>query len=247
MSKKKKRQQRSKTQHIKDQNQIENELLDREFAHTIKSPKKPKRARFEPKTQTQGLYTSSIVCNQLTFGTGPAGTGKTFVASAIAAEMLQNGDIEKIVITRPAVQIEEDHGALPGELDEKFDPYLQPFIDAFEKLMGKSKVEYLRKRKVIDAQPLAYMRGSNFDDAFVILDEAQNCTPKQMKMFLTRICENSRVVVNGDIDQVDIKGPSGLNDAIHRFDGMKGASVIEFDEDDVVRSGIVREILKRYR
>lgn len=246
MSKKKsQKKQRSKNEGYKQRNQDQAEMLDREFEHTL--PKKKKKTVLEAKNQTQGMYISSILCSQLTFGTGPAGTGKTFVASAVAAEMLESKQISKIIITRPAIQVEEDHGALPGELDEKYQPYLQPFLDAFEKMFGKSKLEYLLKRKVIDARPMAFMRGSNFDDAFVILDEAQNCTPKQMEMFLTRICENSRVVVNGDIGQSDIKGPNGLADANSRLDGMKGATFVEFDEEDVVRSGIVRRILSRYR
>lgn len=222
----------------------QDEMFDREFKHTFK---KHQRKPLEAKTPTQGVYISAILHSDLTFGLGPAGTGKTFVAAAVACEMLEEGKVEKIIITRPAELCEEDFGALPGELEDKYAPYLQPFMDAFEKQLGPGKTGYLIKRKIIDARPMGFMRGSTFENALVILDEAQNCSPNQMKMFLTRLGENSRVIVNGDVEQTDIKGLSGLQDAVNRMEGAQGVCVVEFDEEDCVRHGLVKEVLKRYR
>lgn len=200
----------------------------------------------EAKTENQKRYLAAMSANILTFATGPAGTGKTFLCTAMAANMLQSNRVSKIILTRPAVEAGENLGFLPGEIDEKFDPYLQPYRDALEKRLSKTHVDYLIKRGRIEARPLAYMRGSNFDDAFVILDEAQNTTPSQMKMFLTRIGQNTKVVVNGDMDQSDIKGTSGLYDAVHRLKGMAGSAMVNFTIDDVVRSDIVGRIIRAY-
>ena len=154
--------------------------------------------------------------------------------------------MEQIVVTRPAVEAGESLGFLPGELDEKFDPYLQPFRLVLEERLGKTKVEYLLKNKTIEAIPLGYLRGRTFKNAFVILDEAQNTTPKQMKMFLTRIGLNAKVIINGDTSQIDITGSSGLSDAIRRISFIPEVAHIHFTREDVVRSGIVSEIIQAY-
>lgn len=206
-------------------------------------PAQPLRA----KTEMQGQYISSIICNDVTFGIGPAGTGKTYVAAALAAEKLLNREIEQIFITRPAVESGESLGFLPGELDDKYAPYLEPFMDALNEKIGKSQVKAMIKGKRIVAAPLAYMRGKTFKDAFVILDEAQNTTPKQMKMFLTRIGENATVIVNGDGTQCDLVGvQSGLTDAVKRLEGLRKVGVVEFAASDIVRHGLIRDIITRY-
>lgn len=199
---------------------------------------------FEAKTERQADYAHSIQNNILTFGIGPAGTGKTYVAGVLAAEALLDG--RNVIVTRPACEAGESLGFLPGEMDEKFDPYFRPFRAVLERRLGKSQVEGMMKSGRIEALPLAYMRGHTFDDAFVVLDEAQNTTPVQMKMFLTRIGKNATVVVNGDVTQKDIPGPSGLADAVDRLDGLEGAGLVEFTRADVVRSGIVQRILDLY-
>jgi phosphate starvation-inducible PhoH-like protein len=200
----------------------------------------------EPKTLNQKRYLSCMKAHTLTVATGPAGTGKTFLCTALAAQMLQAHQINKIILTRPAVEAGESLGFLPGELEEKFDPYMQPYRDVLEQRLGKSHVECLIKRGQIVTAPLAYMRGTTFRDAFVILDEAQNTTPAQMKMFLTRIGENSKVVVNGDIDQSDLRGPSGLEDAVGRLQQVSDCGFVEFTMDDIVRHDLVGRIIRAY-
>ena len=197
-------------------------------------------------TAAQDRYLKSIKSNVVTFATGPAGTGKTFVAGAYAAQLLLDGEIEQIIITRPGVEAGKDWGALPGELEDKFAPFMEPFFDVLHKRLGKSQTEYFMKRGVIQAKPLEYMRGKTFENAFVILDEAQNTTPEQMKLFLTRIGENCKVVIDGDIEQKDVRGTSGLKDAIDRLESVPQIGMVEFGIDDIVRSGIVREIIIRY-
>lgn len=203
---------------------------------------KPLRAM----TESQATYMGSIAKNVLTFGVGQAGTGKSFVVGAMAADALLAKSTAKIIVTRPVVEAGESLGFLPGEQDEKFAPYFGPFREILVRRLGPSMLEYLVKRGAIEAAPLAYMRGRTFENCWVILDEAQNTTPKQMKMFLTRIGENCRVIVNGDTTQKDIDGTSGLEDAIQRFRKMSGVETVQFSVEDVVRSGIVKEILKRY-
>lgn len=200
----------------------------------------------QAKTHSQGQYISAIKSHKLTFGVGPAGTGKSYCAGAIAAEELESRRIEKIIISRPAVEAGENMGFLPGDLQEKFDPYFDAFRDCLIDRLGKGAVECGMKNDRIVVAPLAYLRGKTFNDAFVVLDEAQNCTSAQLKMFLTRIGENCRVVVNGDIRQSDIGHQSGLQDAIDRLGHLDSVYVHEFEHDDIVRSGLVREIIQCY-
>lgn len=212
-------------------------------------PTPPVRASTEPlkgQTKRQCQYMSAIENFDLVFATGPAGTGKTYICAAMAADALKANKVKKVIVTRPAVEAGESLGFLPGELEEKFDPYLTPFREVLEERLGKSHVENLIKSGRIEAAPLAYMRGRTFKDAFVILDEAQNTSPTQMKMFLTRIGRNAKVVVNGDTAQQDVRGMSGLQDAIRRVSFIPSVKHIHFTRDDIVRSGLVGEIIQAY-
>lgn len=209
----------------------------------------PQRAHnpLEAKTRAQKKYICAIKSHCLTFGIGPAGTGKSYCATAMAAEALANGRIQRIILTRPAVEAGEQLGHLPGDLDEKFSVYIDPFRDILNERLGKGAVEYNLRHGRIVAAPLAFMRGKTFGhDTFVILDEAQNTSVAQMKMFLTRIGEGSKVVVNGDIRQSDIRGENGLADAIERVRGLHGVCIHEFCLEDSIRSGLVRALLDRY-
>jgi phosphate starvation-inducible PhoH-like protein len=203
---------------------------------------RPLRAQNE----SQGQYISLISSSIVTFGLGPAGTGKTYVAAALACEQLASKKISQIIISRPAMEADENLGALPGELEEKFDPYFAPVRDVLYERLGKNHTEGMIKSGRIQIQPLAYMRGKSFKDAWVILDEAQNTSPKQMLMFLTRIGDNCKAIVNGDLNQQDRPGASGLADAVKRLKGVAGVSMHQFTREDIVRSGIVRAILERY-
>ena len=201
----------------------------------------------EAKTPAQQRYINAIKNNCLTFGIGPAGTGKSYCAAAIAAEALQSGRIERIILTRPAVEAGEHLGFLPGAVDEKFAVYIDAFRDTLNERLGSGAVDYFLRHGRIVAAPLAFMRGKTFGvDSFVILDEAQNTTVSQMKMFLTRIGEQCKVVVNGDIEQSDIRGPNGLADAVRRVRGLPTVHVHTFERDDIVRSGLVRDLMDRY-
>lgn len=199
----------------------------------------------EPLNPKQGKYLSAIRNSKLVFGLGPAGTGKTYIAGSAAAEMLESKQVEKIIITRPAVDAGESLGFLPGELEEKYEPYIAAFRDVLNERLGKTYVEYLLKIGRIEAQPFAYMRGRTFKNAVVILDEAQNATPEQMKLFLTRIGENCTVIVDGDESQADIKN-SGLMDAVKRLSYIPEVKVVQFGTADIVRSGLVQEIVEAY-
>lgn len=201
----------------------------------------------QAQTQAQGHYLCALESSQLIFALGPAGTGKTYVASAYAADLLKSHEIEKIIITRPNVEVGAGFGFLPGELEEKYAPYLAPFREIMIERMGLSTYEYNLKAEYIVPTPLAFLRGATFNNAFVIFDEAQNATPAEMKMFLTRIGKNCTVVVDGDPEQCDLHGPSGLNDAVRRLERIPGVSVVEFTEDDIVRSGLIKDILIAYR
>lgn len=199
------------------------------------------------KTPAQQDYINAISRHSLTFGIGPAGTGKSYCAGALAAEALESGRIEQIILTRPAVESGEHLGFLPGDLDEKFAVYIDAFRDILNERLGAGTVDYCLRHGRIVAAPLAYMRGKTFNSkTFVILDEAQNTSPAQMKMFLTRIGEDCKVVINGDINQSDIRGPNGLADAVERLSDLPNVYVHEFGREDIVRSGLVRDIIDRY-
>jgi phosphate starvation-inducible PhoH-like protein len=198
------------------------------------------------RTANQREYMHSIRNNELTFGTGTAGSGKSYLAGSIAAEMLRDKVINQIILSRPAVEAGEKLGFLPGECHNKFAPYIEPYMDIFHERLGKSFTEYLVKRGQIIGRPLAYMRSKTFKDAFVILSEAQNTTPTQMELFLTRIGDGCRVVVEGDIRQKDVSGYSGLADAENRLRSLDGIGWVEFGVGDCVRSGLCKKIVKAY-
>lgn len=209
----------------------------------------PQRANapLEPRNPAQKRYISAIKNHCLTFGLGPAGTGKSYCAGALAAQALESGQIEQIILTRPAVEAGEQLGFLPGAVDEKFSVYIDAFRDILNERLGAGTVEYCLRHGRIVAAPLAFMRGKTFNSkTFVVLDEAQNTSVAQMKMFLTRIGEDCRVVINGDIAQSDIRGPNGLEDAVRRLTGVRGVCIHRFEREDIVRSGLVREIIDRY-
>lgn len=200
-----------------------------------------------PKTAGQKRYVDAIRSNTVTFGIGPAGTGKTYLAVAMAVEALQRHEIGRIILTRPAVEAGESLGYLPGTLFEKVDPYLRPLYDALFDMMEPEKTQQLMDRGTIEVAPLAFMRGRTLNDSFIILDEAQNTSPEQMKMFLTRLGFGSKVVVTGDITQVDIpKGASGLKQVIGILDGVSDLQFVMLDTRDVVRHRLVQRIVTAY-
>ncbi len=201
-----------------------------------------------PKTTNQRRYLEAIERNDLVFGVGPAGTGKTYLAVAMGVSALLSKKVSRIILTRPAVEAGEKLGFLPGTLQEKVDPYLRPLYDALYDMLDSEKVEKLLERSTIEVAPIAFMRGRTLNDSFIILDEAQNSTPEQMKMVLTRQGFNSKMVVNGDITQIDLPGGkrSGLVDALDVLRGVEGISFVQFDERDVVRHSLVQRIVKAY-
>ena len=201
-----------------------------------------------PKTVNQRRYVDAIERNDLTFGVGPAGTGKTYLAVAMAVSAFLNKKVSRIVLTRPAVEAGERLGFLPGTLQEKVDPYLRPLYDALFDMMDPEKVEKLLERNTIEIAPLAFMRGRTLNDCFIILDEAQNTTAEQMKMVLTRQGFNSKMVVTGDQTQIDLPGGkrSGLLEAIDVLRGVEGIAFVNFDERDVVRHALVQRIVRAY-
>lgn len=198
-------------------------------------------------TDKQGEYHLSIQTNTLTVGDGPAGTGKSYVAASHAIKGLLERKYQRIIITRPAVSSDEELGFLPGTAEEKTEPYFAPIKDIITQWIGDAHLENLIKSKKITFVPLGMLRGLTFDNCFIMLDEAQNATPRQIKLLLTRVGKNSTVVVDGDTDQKDIQGKGGLEDIISRFDGMPSYQRVTFTEVDIVRSGFVRDILFRYR
>ncbi len=207
-----------------------------------------RRADLRGRTATQSLYLQNIATHDITFGIGPAGTGKTYLAVASAVDALERSSVQRIVLTRPAVEAGERLGFLPGDLAQKVDPYLRPLYDALYELMGHDKVQKAFERNAIEIAPLAFMRGRTLNNAFVILDEAQNTTPEQMKMFLTRIGFGARAVVTGDVSQVDLpKGAlSGLVDAERVLKRVQGIAITRFTSADVVRHPLVARIVDAY-
>lgn len=222
-------------------NQFET-LFEDEITKNVKG--KPIRV----KTLGQKNYIAAIKANDLVFGIGPAGTGKTYLAVVMAVHALKNGMVKKIILTRPAVEAGESLGFLPGDLKEKVDPYLRPLYDALHDVLGTEHTLRLIERETIEIAPLAYMRGRTLDDAFVILDEAQNTTPEQMKMFLTRLGFGSKMVVTGDVTQVDL--PKGVNSGLRTADQLlsrvKGITFIHLTQTDVVRHPLVQRIVEAY-
>ena len=201
-----------------------------------------------PKTEGQYRFVDSLDKNTIVFSIGPAGTGKTYLAVIYAVNVLKRGDVKRIVLTRPAVEAGENLGFLPGDLKEKVDPYLTPLYDALNDMLGNEHVERLIERGTIEVAPLAYMRGRTLDDSFVILDEAQNTTTSQMKMFLTRLGFNSHMIINGDITQIDLNSntKSGLIEATSLLKDMDDIAIVELSADDVVRHPLVQRIIERY-
>lgn len=200
----------------------------------------------KPLNYIQGEYLEAIRNNDIIFGIGSAGTGKTFVAASYAAGELYHRNISKIIITRPNVETGRGLGFLPGELDEKYAPYLDPFDNVFIRTLGKGFYEYALKTKNIEPKPLGFMRGSNFEDAIVLVDEVQNMTKTELKMLLTRIGKNCKVILSGDPNQVDITN-SGLLDAVNRLEGIAGIEVIRFLDSDIVRSKICKQVIMAYK
>ena len=207
-----------------------------------------KRQSVVPKTLNQKRYLQAIAKYPVTFGIGPAGTGKTYLAMAMALQDLLNGAVEKIILTRPAVEAGEALGFLPGELQEKILPYLTPLYDAMHDMVGKDQTAQLLERGIVEIAPLAYMRGRTLSNAFVVLDEAQNTTPEQMMMFLTRLGDGSRMVVTGDITQIDLprSKQSGLREATRVLNKVPQIKLFHFEGQDVVRHPLVQEIINAY-
>jgi phosphate starvation-inducible PhoH-like protein len=200
------------------------------------------------KTLGQHRYIDAIRHNDIVFGIGPAGTGKTYLAMAMAITAFKNGDVSRLILTRPAVEAGEKLGFLPGDLQDKVDPYLRPLYDALFEIMGPEAFERNMEKGLIEVAPLAYMRGRTLENAYIILDEAQNTTPAQMKMFLTRFGAGSKVIVTGDVTQIDLPSGkrSGLIEAQRVLKGIKGIDFIEFDYSDVVRHRLVQRIIEAY-
>jgi len=202
----------------------------------------------QPRSINQRKYVEAIEQNDMTFGVGPAGTGKTYLAVAMAVAAMNAKKVSRIVLVRPAVEAGERLGFLPGTLQDKVDPYLRPLYDALYDLLEPDKVDKMLEKNVIEVAPLAFMRGRTLNDAFIIMDEAQNTTVEQMKMFLTRMGNNSKAVITGDITQIDLPNPrkSGLLDAINVLDGVEGIHFCHFEDTDVVRHALVQRIVRAY-
>ncbi len=200
------------------------------------------------KTFGQKAYVDAIKSNGVVFGVGPAGTGKTYLAVALALQAFKSGEVDRIVLTRPAVEAGEKLGFLPGDLNEKVDPYLRPLFDALREFLGEDTYQKLIEKGVIEVAPLAYMRGRTLSGSFIILDEAQNTTPEQMKMFLTRMGEGSKIVVTGDVTQIDLpRGQlSGMKHAMAVLKDVKGIKIVELTSKDVVRNEFVARIIEAY-
>jgi phosphate starvation-inducible PhoH-like protein len=219
-----------------------------DFEHFDEQTVKLKKKLIRPKTELQSQYMESISKRVISFGVGPAGTGKTYLAVAKAVQSLENEEVARVILTRPAVEAGEKLGFLPGDLSQKVDPYLRPVYDALYEMLGFDKVEKLISRHVIEVAPLAYMRGRTLNNAFVILDEAQNTTPMQMKMFLTRIGFGTKAVVTGDITQTDLPAnqSSGLSHSLNILKKIEAIGIVNFTSGDVVRHPLVQSIVEAY-
>lgn len=204
--------------------------------------------KISPKSKNQKRLVEAVAKKDLVFAIGPAGTGKTYISVALAVKALKDRDVEKIIITRPAVEAGENLGFLPGDLKEKIDPYLRPIYDALHDMVPGEKLRYYMENGVIEIAPLAYMRGRTLNEAFILLDEAQNTTPMQIKMFLTRMGPHSKVIVTGDMSQIDLptKQKSGLAESLKILKDVKGIGFIELDGKDVIRHKLVRSIIEAY-
>lgn len=200
----------------------------------------------QPLNFIQGEYLEAIKYNDITFGIGSAGTGKTFIAASYAASQLFHRKVDKVILTRPNVETGRGLGFLPGTLEEKYAPYLLPFDAIFSRALGKGFYEYALKNKDIEPTPLGFLRGTTFDNCIVLVDEAQNCTKEEMKMLLSRIGKNCKMIFSGDTEQADIPD-SGLSDAVHRLQGIQGIEIINFLDDDIVRSKMCKAIIMAYR
>lgn len=212
-------------------------------------PVQKTRKRQEPVkalTAGQSAYDAAMKSSDIVFGIGPAGTGKTWLAIQRVAQAFEAGQIDKIYVTRPAVEVERSMGFLPGDLDEKFAPYLTPLAEAFHDAFGQGSYEYLVKAKKIEAVPLAFMRGRTIKNAWLIADEMQNATATEFKMLLTRIGENAKFIINGDPKQIDRGVKSGLDDAVNRMSRLSEVSVVRFRQDEIVRSGLAQRVVEAY-
>jgi phosphate starvation-inducible PhoH-like protein len=208
-----------------------------------------KDIKIEPRNEAQARYLMAIESKKLVFSTGPAGTGKTHIALAYAAKLLEQRKIDKIIVTRPLVEAGRDVGALPGELDEKLAPFFQPPKDILVELLGQGPVDYYIKNKNIEFQPLEFLRGSTFKNSMIILDEGQNVDVTGMRLFLSRIGGGCKVVVNGDVEQSDLNSRDidGMTDAINKLQGIDELEIIEFEDEDIVRSKLAKQIIMAYR
>ena len=204
--------------------------------------------RIKPKNKNQKKLIETVINNDLVFALGPAGTGKTYISVALAVQALKNKIVKKIIITRPAVEAGENLGFLPGDLKEKIDPYLRPIYDALDDMIPSEKLKYYIENRIVEIAPLAYMRGRTLNKAFILLDEAQNTTTMQMKMFLTRMGPESKLIINGDMSQIDLpkNQKSGLIEAVDTLKGVDGIGFVRFGGDDVIRHKIVKRIITAY-
>ena len=218
------------------------------FLRQSDQPIRTKKKEVFPQSANQAKLIKAIQSTDLCFALGPAGTGKTYLAAAKAIESLSTGAVDRIILSRPALEAGEQIGFLPGDMKEKVDPYLRPIYDALEDMIPRSQLEKKIESGQIEIAPLAFMRGRTLNDAFVILDEAQNTTVTQMKMFLTRLGHHSKMVITGDLSQIDLRSniPSGLEDAMRRLQGIKGISFVKFNEIDVFRHPLVAKVVKAY-
>ena len=210
--------------------------------HVLSVVAKPEVMPLRALNAAQGQYLASIIANTITFCVGPQGTGKSFIAAAYAADQLKLGLINKLIITRPVIEAGRNMGPVPGDIAEKYAPFMAPFNAILEERLGKTFFEYLKKTGRITATPLEFMRGATFDNSLVILDEAQNATKEQLTMFLTRIGKDTKLIIDGSITQRDIKN-SGLEFVMNRLQSVNSIAKVEFTLDDIVRNGIIREIL----